>query len=154
METEDAALWRAGGDRPHGDAPRLVYADWLEEHGRPERAEFVRVQCRLAALDADDPARSPLERRDRQLWLKHRATWRAGLPRLLAGFPFERGFVYPRNLHLNPGRFLALGDDLFAQTPLWDVSLALRRPEALTGLIAADRLRRLGGLELDGSGLA
>ena len=34
---------------PDDDAPRLVYADWLEEHGgEPERAEFIRVQCELA----------------------------------------------------------------------------------------------------------
>jgi uncharacterized protein (TIGR02996 family) len=30
---------------PDDDTPRLVYADWLEEHGEPERAEFIRCQC-------------------------------------------------------------------------------------------------------------
>jgi uncharacterized protein (TIGR02996 family) len=29
--------------------PLLAYADWLTEHGDIERAEFLRVQCRLAA---------------------------------------------------------------------------------------------------------
>src|SRR5205823_3346972 len=40
-------------DAPDDDAPRLVYADWLDEHGQPERAEFVRLVCRndQAALD-------------------------------------------------------------------------------------------------------
>lgn len=34
---------------PDDDAPRLVYADWLEEHGgEPERAEFIRCQIELA----------------------------------------------------------------------------------------------------------
>jgi uncharacterized protein (TIGR02996 family) len=33
---------------PEDDAPRLVYADWLDEHGEPARAEFIRVQCELA----------------------------------------------------------------------------------------------------------
>jgi uncharacterized protein (TIGR02996 family) len=33
---------------PDDDAPRLIYADWLDEHGEPERAEFIRVQCELA----------------------------------------------------------------------------------------------------------
>ncbi len=34
-----------GAIREHfGDeAPRLIYADWLEEHGQPERAELIRV---------------------------------------------------------------------------------------------------------------
>jgi uncharacterized protein (TIGR02996 family) len=30
------------------DAPRLVYADWLEDHGDPRRAAFIRVGCALA----------------------------------------------------------------------------------------------------------
>ena len=29
---------------PHDNAPRLVYADWLEERGECHRAEFIRVQ--------------------------------------------------------------------------------------------------------------
>lgn len=33
---------------PDDDTPRLVLADWWEEHGQPDRAEFVRVQCELA----------------------------------------------------------------------------------------------------------
>jgi uncharacterized protein (TIGR02996 family) len=35
---------------PRDDFPRLVMADWLEEEGRAERAEFIRVQVELAAL--------------------------------------------------------------------------------------------------------
>jgi uncharacterized protein (TIGR02996 family) len=33
---------------PADDVARLVYADWLDEHDRPERAEFIRLQCELA----------------------------------------------------------------------------------------------------------
>lgn len=29
---------------PQDDLPRLAYADWLEENGRQERAEFIRAQ--------------------------------------------------------------------------------------------------------------
>lgn len=29
------------------DTPRLIYADWLQDHGEPERAEFIRVQVEL-----------------------------------------------------------------------------------------------------------
>jgi uncharacterized protein (TIGR02996 family) len=41
---------RAIVDQPDDDAIRLVAADWLDEHGEPERAEFIRVQCELARL--------------------------------------------------------------------------------------------------------
>lgn len=37
---------------PEEDTHRLVYADWLEENGRPERAEFIRVQVELATFDS------------------------------------------------------------------------------------------------------
>ena len=152
METEDAALWRAVVDRPHDDAPRLIYADWLDEHGHQDRAEFIRVQCRLAALDEDDPARVPLERQEGRLWLRHRSAWRAALPFRYRDCPFRRGFFHPR-CHLSAKRFLGLPDDLFAQAPLWDVSLTLRGADALPELTGSDRLRRLGGVEIDGSGL-
>jgi uncharacterized protein (TIGR02996 family) len=35
---------------PGDDGPRLVAADWWDEQGAAERAEFVRVQCELARL--------------------------------------------------------------------------------------------------------
>lgn len=44
---ERAALLRAVLAEPDDDGVRLVYSDWLEEHGEPERAEFIRVQCRI-----------------------------------------------------------------------------------------------------------
>ena len=49
-----AAIW----DQPHDDVARRVYADWLDDNGQPERAEFIRVQCELARLgDHDDSPR-------------------------------------------------------------------------------------------------
>jgi uncharacterized protein (TIGR02996 family) len=45
---------------PDDDAPRLVFADWLEDQGDAERAEFIRVQCELARpnLETGPPAAS------------------------------------------------------------------------------------------------
>jgi uncharacterized protein (TIGR02996 family) len=40
---------------PDDDTHRLVYADWLEENGRPERAEFIRLQVAIDRLEADEP---------------------------------------------------------------------------------------------------
>ena len=44
-------------DNPADDTVRLVFADWLEEHGEPERAEFIRVQCELAKTPKPKPPR-------------------------------------------------------------------------------------------------
>jgi uncharacterized protein (TIGR02996 family) len=46
MSDRDALL-AAIQAAPDDDAPRLIYADWLEEHGDPDRAEFIRVQIEL-----------------------------------------------------------------------------------------------------------
>jgi uncharacterized protein (TIGR02996 family) len=49
--TPDEGLLAAICADPDQDAPRLVYADWLEETGREARAEFVRLQLRLVELE-------------------------------------------------------------------------------------------------------
>src|SRR5262245_42711851 len=48
--TQHDALLRAVLDKPADDSSRLVYADWLEENGESERAEFIRVQCEVVRL--------------------------------------------------------------------------------------------------------
>lgn len=80
-------------DAPHEDAPRLVYADWLEERGDP-RSEFIRIQCRLASLD---PAHADVDRlldRENQLLLAHGDDWRNEIPEWARnGCSFARGFI-------------------------------------------------------------
>ena len=39
--------------QPEEDAVRLVFADWLEENGEPDRAEFIRVQVELQAMPTE-----------------------------------------------------------------------------------------------------
>jgi uncharacterized protein (TIGR02996 family) len=41
----DAAFLRDILANPADEARRLIYADWLEDHGDPDRAEFIRVEC-------------------------------------------------------------------------------------------------------------
>ncbi|QJW93430.1 TIGR02996 domain-containing protein [Frigoriglobus tundricola] len=57
MSSDRDALFAAIRDNPEEDTPRLMFADWLDEHGEHERAEFVRLQCELAQL-ADDASDS------------------------------------------------------------------------------------------------
>src|SRR6516165_5845774 len=71
---------------PDDDAPRLIYADWLEEHNNP-RGEFIRVQCALARLDDEDPRRWPLEQREGELLQQYEQQWLTPLRELLHGQP-------------------------------------------------------------------
>lgn len=50
MTTQDALLAEILAN-PADDVCRLVYADWLDENGQPERAEFIRVQCQIARIE-------------------------------------------------------------------------------------------------------
>src|SRR4051794_31605614 len=74
---ELVALLGACRDQPDDDGPRLVLADWLEDHGEPERAELVRVQCRLARGGAEEDAWLTLHARERELLSQHRERWLA-----------------------------------------------------------------------------
>lgn len=47
MSDADALLDAIFAD-PDADTPRLVYADWLEEHGQPNCAGFIRLQVEAA----------------------------------------------------------------------------------------------------------
>ena len=82
------ALLAAIRAAPDDDAPRLVYADWLDEHGDPARAEFIRVQCELARHDS--PA---LRRREAELLAAHHDKFAGPLAAPPLRFRFHRGFV-------------------------------------------------------------
>jgi uncharacterized protein (TIGR02996 family) len=115
------ALMQAILAEPEDDTPRLVYADWLEEHGGPaerDRAEFIRVQMELPRTET--PARvNELEKREKALWRAHHKEWLAGLPPDLRkrNLQFHRGFF--EELH-QPARLWAThGDEMFRRHPIF-----------------------------------
>ena len=91
---------------PDEDTPRLAYADWLDENGDPDRAAFIRTQCRLADLPPNDPDWVDLREQQDELVARLRSrflTNLAGKPdRFYTGLyllgdheePFRRGFPY------------------------------------------------------------
>ncbi|MCE9566985.1 MAG: TIGR02996 domain-containing protein [Planctomycetes bacterium] len=51
MTSDHDALLRAICENPREDTPRLVFADYLEEHGQAERAAFIRTDIALSLRD-------------------------------------------------------------------------------------------------------
>ncbi len=90
--THHDAFLQAILEAPDDDTPRLVYADWLTDQDDP-RGEFIRVQCRLARMDAADPGRPVLEARERELLARHQDEWLGPLCPLLSRGTFRRGFL-------------------------------------------------------------
>ena len=132
---------------PADDLPRLVYADWLDEHGDPARAEFVRVQCELAQLGEIAPRRPGLEDREHALLAANEPAWRGFPAGAVAEWEFRRGFVdqvavstdgllHPPTgaaLARHPVRRLAIGDATYAT----DDAARMGRVVAVAGPILA-----------------
>lgn len=91
---EEKSLLAAAINEPEDDTPRLVYADWLEEHGEQDRAEFIRVQLALAQLADDSGRRAALKRREVELLQQHWTEWAEPLFALRAlEWQFRRGLL-------------------------------------------------------------
>lgn len=151
---EAKALLRAICASPDEDTPRLVYADWLDEHGQSERAEFVRVQVELARIEGDDPRRPALARREHELWAAHERTWTAALPRGTSDPVFRRGFLAGVNAS-GRGAFAKYAGELFAAHPVTSVWLGgdenQLRTVARSPYLA--RVRDLGVFDAEPDGL-
>jgi uncharacterized protein (TIGR02996 family) len=94
--TVEAGLLQAICEAPDDDTPRLIYADWLTDHGQPDRAEFIRAQIELANLPEKrtKKRRKELEQRIGELWAAHSHNWGAGPPyRAVDLRAWERGFL-------------------------------------------------------------
>lgn len=116
-------------EHPDEDLPRQVFADWLEEQGDPDRAEFIRLQL-TSARHTDQTAASS---RASELLLIHWDRWVSPLARLVgperyeswlrtdhhdprALAHFSRGFV--SSLTMNAARFLHTANELIRFAPL------------------------------------
>jgi uncharacterized protein (TIGR02996 family) len=113
--THEHAFLEAILDDPDDEGLRLIFADWLEEQGQP-RGEFIRTQCTLAGLPADDRRRRALEARERQLLARHRDEWLGPLRSLAYLWGFRRGFA--EEVTLPAESFLDHGDTFFRSTPV------------------------------------
>jgi uncharacterized protein (TIGR02996 family) len=55
LDPQEAAFLRGVAEDPDDDAPRLIFADWLEENGRADKAAFVRWEVELSRLPRSSP---------------------------------------------------------------------------------------------------
>src|SRR5690348_11385636 len=81
---------------PDDDAPRLIFADWLEEQGDANstaRAEFIRVQCALAGGQLPEQQRVELVRREQQILDEWDEEWVRPIRRFVRNWEFHRGFI-------------------------------------------------------------
>lgn len=109
--TDERPFLDAVFERYSDDRPRLVYADFLDDSGEPERAELIRVQLALSRLSDDDIRRPALSDRQAELLAQNRAAWTAHLAGLVLSVDFRRGI--PDSASVDTAAFLARGEALF-----------------------------------------
>jgi uncharacterized protein (TIGR02996 family) len=125
---EELGLLKDIIENPDDDTPRLRYADWLEGHGQPERADLIRVQVALASMSLSNPppdqlARYCLLRRPNSNLLdQHGDAWAAPFTGPgVREVHFNRGFV--EKIEATATAFVRRGPAWAAATPLCEVKL-------------------------------
>jgi uncharacterized protein (TIGR02996 family) len=143
----DQAFREAILTNPDDNMPRLVYADWLEEHGDP-RAEFIRVQCTVAQLP-DGPERRALEARAQQLLSQHGPEWAGPIRRMevRGAVAFRRGWI--ESLTVSTRDLLRHADELFRVALIRHLGLFKARPEHMQPLAELPYLAGVSTLDFD-----
>jgi uncharacterized protein (TIGR02996 family) len=178
MQTEVEAFLKRILAYPDDDAPRLIFADWLEEQASslnsrnqavssqgsewsPERGRFIRIQIALSRFKEEETRESELtglSKRDNafndyseeehKLFNRFEADWIAPFHGLATGPEFRRGFVEKLNVD---ARNLVLHEHtLFSATPLRHICL-MNVGDCLPGVFLCSCLSRLAGLTINHS---
>jgi uncharacterized protein (TIGR02996 family) len=136
---------------PDDDAPRLVYADWLDDRGDSDRAEFIRTQCELARGGVAAPRRAELLAREEALLREHGQRWAAPLRGDVDEWAFRRGFIENIAVHTPDGMshpFFDRIEEVFSFTPVRALRLMAVEFVPSPLLTAEDCLARLHSLDL------
>ncbi len=175
--TDRDALLRAIINHPDEDTPRLVYADWLDEHGEAKRAACIRAQVEHhRTAQADTAANAVAAFVEGGSWRGlDRIDWAAvdaglgaalaareaagrelkqsakaeGLPRVkgVTFYPGERGF-YGHAAVRDTAAFLKHADAIFRAAPITDIAFQELTAEQARALVFSGHLARVRSLRL------
>jgi len=135
---------------PFDDTVRLVFADLVEEQRQPERAEFIRLQVRMASMPEYTSEFAALKKRERELIVAHGGTWREGYPRFtgIEWGPFIRGFIGGVEAR-RWSDFAACAEQLFELEPIQQLEIHTYTIEMLQEMKNAPIMKRLTRLDLN-----
>lgn len=150
LESDRQAFLRTILDDPTSDTPRLIFADWLDEQGDHSRAEFIRLQCRIAQGFDHREEKHAAEIREVELLAEHRVEWLNELPSWegITWETFVRGFVGSVRAD-SPSAFFSNEQAIFANAPVESLSLHRFYSEDAKGLARIPNLRHLRRLDLE-----
>ncbi len=99
---------------PDDNTARLIFADWLEENGKPERAEFIRLQIEAKEL-LNDGEMNQFGRAD-VLEVSYRSAWRSAIGLEEGAGQYERGFL--TDVYVCPTQFHELTRQVLSFEPV------------------------------------
>jgi uncharacterized protein (TIGR02996 family) len=150
---EVLAFLRDAKDHPEDDTPRLVLADWLDDHGDEAdqaRAAHLRAQCRLARLKRGDPEWEDVAQEVQALEDQHVIGWLGPLSTGKLRRSFVRGLV---RLRARARWVLGPRNQALSATETWTwvegLELESTRSRDVAELAACVALGSLSSLSLD-----
>lgn len=103
-------------EQPDDALHRFAYADWLDDHGNTDRADFIRLQLRLQQLPPDDPTWVTVEDEADDLLARHEEEWLGPVRDLAMEWQWRGGFV--EQVTVDVDALLSQGDRLLATGPI------------------------------------
>lgn len=130
--TDDPSFLSTIIANPDDLLPRLVYADWIEERGYPERAELIRLQARYNDVSRDSPEFFDMIWRSAELLVQNRARWTQDFAPIaqVDYLDFRNGF--PEVVELPFAEFQRAGSKLFEMAPIRTIVLTGELPSLST----------------------
>jgi uncharacterized protein (TIGR02996 family) len=137
---------RAICESPEDDTVRLVYADWLDENGDPDRAEFIRLQV----AQADKPRMYDADYFRAETLFQKNDEWLAEVPKVTGTEwedGFRRGFRYAIRVQASKW-LLRHHARLFAAAPIQALTLYEADQGMLAKVLQIPAIERLTELYL------
>ncbi len=157
----DKQFRRAITAEPNNESLRLVYADWLEEQGDSDRAEFIRIQIaskaeEKAGFGFNTTRQRELRGRMIELLRTHEDEWKSELPMWVTSANFHRGFLEEfRIVNERPVVSITLADleQLVSQFPVTSLTTIRVQQQLVRELVRSHMVRNLHTLNLSDNGL-
>ena len=139
--------------QPREDAPRLIYADYLDEAGDPQ-GELIRVQVALSHLAPGEPERRELELREDELLSTYADEWLAPLRDLgaegISARSLQRGLL--ERVRIGAANFFAHGPELCHRAPALHCLELRGVADAMSKLVTRPLPPQITVLDLNASG--
>lgn len=156
LDPQVRSFFHAIKENPDDDTPRLIFADWLQEHGNAAdaaRGEYLRLSVLRHRLSPDDPSYDLMKRREGELFREHCWAWLGPLVDAAKTWTFERGMI---QVVAEPERITKPEVRVWARTSaaLWIDSLAISQfaRGRIIDLAFSPPLEHINRLDLSGNG--